>query len=301
MKLLTAAWVLAAMTHLTFAQPESPAAPAKQESRERAGELTRRTWTIDGVERIALLHIPDTATKSETPVVFGFHGHGGSARQASRSFRMHSEWPEAIVVYMEGLPTPGALTDPEGRRNGWQNRQGQQGDRDLKFFDAVLESLKKDYKVDNRRIYAMGHSNGGSFTYLLWKARASVFAAFAPSGTYTGQARTFEPKPAMHIAGKNDPLVSYTFQAQTIEVLKKVNGCAADGAEWAKNCLKYDSKAGTPLVTFIHDGKHQYPSEAPALIVKFFKDNPKPAAKPEETKPAEGKPAEARPEAKPAK
>ena len=39
------------------------------------------------------------------------------------------------------------------------------------FFDEVLASVKKDYKVDNKRIYVTGHSNGGSFTYILWAVR----------------------------------------------------------------------------------------------------------------------------------
>ena len=81
---------------------------------------------------------------------------------------------------MQGLPTPGQLTDPEGKRNGWQKTVGDQKDRDLKFFDAVLTKLKADYKVDESRIYSMGHSNGGGFTYLLWAARGDQFAAFAP-------------------------------------------------------------------------------------------------------------------------
>src|SRR4051794_15442973 len=104
------------------AKPVDPAQPGKGEPSGQAaqGGLERRTWTVGSIERMALVHIPAAAAKSEAPVVFAFHGHGGNARQASLSFRMHALWPEAIVVYMEGLPTPGALIDPKGERNGWQ-------------------------------------------------------------------------------------------------------------------------------------------------------------------------------------
>ena len=34
--------------------------------------------------------------------------------------------------------------------------------------------------MDETRIYATGFSNGAGFTYLLWAARPTVFAAFAP-------------------------------------------------------------------------------------------------------------------------
>ncbi len=258
--------------------PEAPAAttPAKvAESRRSDSGLERKTWTVDGVERSALIYFPKDAATKDTPVVFGFHGHGGSARQAALSFHMHKEWPEAIVVYMDGLPTPGQLTDPEGKKNGWQGRQGLQGDRDLKFFDAVLETLKKDHKVDEKRIYSMGHSNGGGFTYLLWKMRGDVFAAFAPSGAFSIQVKSFAAKPAMHIAGRNDELVKFSHQERMIEAVKKVNGCDEKGTEWAKDCTLFTSKGGTPLVTMLYDGSHKYPQEAPSLIVKFFKEQVK--------------------------
>ena len=119
-----------------------------------------REWKVGSDARKALVCIPPTASKESTPLVFAFHGHGGTMGHAARTFAYQKQWPEAIVVYMQGLNTPGKLTDPEGKKSGWQPAQGDQQDRDLKFFDAVLASLKSDYKVDEKRIYATGHSNG---------------------------------------------------------------------------------------------------------------------------------------------
>jgi polyhydroxybutyrate depolymerase len=290
MMLVRIAVVILALLQAAVTQtPPKPSEPAQSNPPEKAdrpepggdSSLEQKTWTVENDERTALLHVPAEAAKTETPVVFAFHGHGGSARQASRSFRMHTLWPEAIVVYMEGLPTPGALTDPEGKKNGWQNRAGLQGDRDLKFFDAVLATLRKDCKLDEQRIYAMGHSNGGGFTYLLWKTRPDVFAAFAPSGAFTGQAGKLKPKPAMHIAGRKDDLVKFEYQERTIDAIRTVNGCAETGEEWAKGCTIYPSnQRATPVVTFVYDGGHKYPSEAPALIVRFFKEQASPKEHP---------------------
>jgi polyhydroxybutyrate depolymerase len=169
------------------------------------------TWTIDGLERQALVYLPKDGNNEPAPLVFGFHGHGGSMQNADRSFGLQNHWPEAIVVYMQGVPTPGALTDPEGKRNGWQSSIGDQNDRDLKFFDAVLQTLREKYKVDDSRIYSTGHSNGGGFTYLLWTARAGKFAAFAPSAAASRAFRQQppDPRPVMHIAGRNDALVKF--------------------------------------------------------------------------------------------
>jgi polyhydroxybutyrate depolymerase len=198
--------------------------------------------------------------------------------QAARSFGFHRVWAEAMVVYMQGLPTVGALTDPKGVQPGWKKGPGDYGDRDLKFFDAVLASLKNDYKVDVKRIFATGHSNGGGFTYLLWAQRADVFAAVAPSAAAPGLAwyETLKPKPALQVAGTNDELVKFPVQERAMKFVRRLNGCAPDGEAWAKSGpitgTLYPSKTGTPFVSLIHPGTHQYPPEAPALIVKFFKE-----------------------------
>ena len=134
---------------------------------QAAENLTRREWKVDGVVREGLVYVPAQARTNATPVVFAFHGHGGSMRNAARSFGYHALWPEAIVVYLQGLNTPGRLTDPDGKKPGWQSGIGDQSDRDLEFFDTVLASLQREARVDDKRIYATGHSNGGSFTYLL--------------------------------------------------------------------------------------------------------------------------------------
>ena len=243
-----------------------------------SAELKQREWNIDGVTRQALISVPASASTNGLPLVFAFHGHGGSAAQAARSFGYHEIWPEAVVVYMQGLPTPGQLTDPEGKKNGWQNDAADQGGRDLKFFDAVLSSLQKEYKIDPKRIYATGHSNGGGFTYLLWAERGDLFAAVAPSGSLSRDGLPkLKPKPVLHLAGETDPLVKYGWQEIMMKADRKLNGCAETGVPWASagdlTGTLYPSVAGTPFVSLIHPGGHQFPKEAPALIVRFFKEN----------------------------
>jgi len=243
-------------------------------------EPLHKEWTVGDLSREALIVLPSKASDAPSPVVFGFHGHGGSSRNAMRSFQLERYWPEAIVVYMQGVPTPGRLTDPEGKLPGWQHNPGDHNDRDLKFFDAVLATLKQDYKIDENRIYATGHSNGGGFTYVLWLARPDVFAAFAPCAAGTRSALQLTPKPAMHIAGENDPLVRFAGQQMVMQAVRNVNGCESQGEEWAKNCTLYKSSKNAPFVAFIHAGDHKYPAEAPPLIVRFFKENPrKPAVR----------------------
>ena len=242
-----------------------------------ADALTRHELTVDGVVREALVAIPEKAKTEPCPLVFGFHGHGGNMNNAARMYHIHTLWPEAIVVYPQGLNTKGQLTDPEGKKPGWQGAAGAEGDRDLKFFDALLASLETKCKVDAKRIYSTGHSNGGGFTYLLWAERGDKFAAFAPSAAARRAIGGLKPKPMIHIAGENDPLVKFEWQKLTMEAVRKSNQCG-EGTSWegTTGCTLYPSKIGADVVTFIHPGTHGYATEAPALIVKFFKQHAQP-------------------------
>ena len=236
--------------------------------------MIRREWKVDGVVREALVYAPMSAKTKASPVVFGFHGHGGNMNNLVRQYHFQTLWPEAIVVYPQGLLTPGKLTDPEGKKPGWQSGPGDQGDRDLKFFDAMLASLKQDYKVDEKRVFSTGHSNGGGFTYLLWSQRGDQFAAFAPSAAVASYyaSKAPKPKPVLHIAGEGDPLVKFAWQKVMMQRVREINQCS-EGLPWEldKNCTFYASKVGAPVVTAIHPGTHNYPREAPDVIVKFFK------------------------------
>ena len=242
-----------------------------------AASLETRTWTVDGVKREALISIPagETPTKG-LPVVFAFHGHGGSMTQASRSFPIHQLWPAAIVVYPQGLPTAGQLTDSSGARAGWQGKAGDQGDRDLRFFDAMLAGLRKDCQIDEHRIYATGHSNGGGFTYLLWAERGDVFAALAPSSALLARGfEKFQPKPVLHAGSPQDPLVKFAWQEKMLDYVLKLDGCGPLKPA-AMGYTFYPSSKGMDVAVYLHDGGHKYPAAAPELIVKFFQAHVRP-------------------------
>ncbi len=236
-----------------------------------AETLHERKWTIDGVSRVALVHVPPDAKAHPTPVVFVFHGHNQMMQHAAAQFSLHTHWPKAIVVYMQGLPRK------EGDGPGWQYNPGDEDGRDLKFFDAVLASLMHGYKVDAGRVYAAGFSNGAGFVFVLWAVRGDRLAAVSACAMHAGHNLPLpQPKPLFHIAGKTDPKVKLEHQMHTIESVKKTNECG-EGHPWVKGCTIYPSKIGAPVVTMIHGGGHMVPHEAPPLIVKFFKEEHAPA------------------------
>src|SRR5262245_51862212 len=117
------------------------------------------TWKVAAETRRAIVYAPSVSSPSgKAALGFSFHGRGDD-RENFQYTEMHKAWPEAIVVYFQGLPNGDGL-------NGWQVEKGQDNDRDLKLVDAALASLRVKFKVDDARIYSTGFSNGANFTYL---------------------------------------------------------------------------------------------------------------------------------------
>jgi polyhydroxybutyrate depolymerase len=189
------------------------------------------------------------------PIIFAFHGHGGTAAFAARRWRLHSLWPEAIVVYAQGLPTV-TPRDLQGTKTGWQmlDRGFLRPNRDRMFFDAIRETARKEWKSDEKRVYVTGHSNGGGFTYYLWGQMPDLFAALAPvSGGGEQLIRDAKPCPILIIGAKNDPIVPWETQKRAIDAAVKINGSRA------------------PVELYLHEGGHAYPDHAPEKIIAFFR------------------------------
>ena len=243
--------------------------------------FVEKTWTVDGVKRTALVRVP-AGVSGPLAVVFGWHGHGGRSTHSAGRWGYAEIDTASILVFPQGLPTVSPLVDKEGRMPGWQTSVTSEGGRDIKLFDTILADLKKQHAVDDRRIYSMGHSNGAAFSYLLWQARPDVLAAIGSvAGSLRGDGKPTTPLPVIHVAGEKDPLVKFTWQQATFAAVKRFNGCADEGKPWAKEGVLeatiFASTKGAPLVTAIHGGGHEYAKGSTELIVRFFKENPKPA------------------------
>ena len=243
--------------------------------------FVEKSWEVDGVKRTALVRVPADVS-GQLAVVFGWHGQGGRSTHSAGRWGYADIDTTSILVFPQGLPTVSPLVDKEGRMPGWQTSVTSEGGRDIKLFDAILADLKKQHAVDDRRIYSMGHSNGAAFSYLLWQARPEVLAAIGSvAGSLRGDGKPTSSLPVIHVAGEKDPLVKFTWQQATFAAVKRFNGCSEEGKPWAKEGVLeatiYASSKGAPLVTAIHGGGHEYAKGSTELIVRFFKENPKPA------------------------
>ena len=227
------------------------------------------TWMVDGDKREAIVFVP-AAPAGSVPLIFSFHGHGDDMENF-QYVGLQQAWPDAIVVYFQGLPSRDGL-------RGWQVERGEYNDRDLKLVDIALASLRKKYNVDANRIYATGFSNGGHFTYLLWAARPNVFAAYAPvAGRMRPAAMPRDPRPLFHVAGARDAQVAFADQKSAIEAAVRINGVAGPTTSCGSGCTVYGSGTAAPVMTWIHEGGHEYPPGTSARIASIFHDHPRTA------------------------
>lgn len=126
---------------------------------------------VAGVARTFLLHVPayyDTIRRA--PLVIVLHGHGESAENFEKYTGMSNKADREgfIAVY------PQALGDP----SDWHTAiDGPSKRDDIAFVREIIDLLEHKYRIDHRRIYAAGHSNGGIMTYRLASTLSDKLAA----------------------------------------------------------------------------------------------------------------------------
>ena len=235
----------------------------------RAASAEVMTWKVEGDTREAIVYAPaPSPAGGRVPLVFSFHGRGDDA-QNFQFTSLHTAWPEAVVVYFQGLATRDRLA-------GWQVERGENNDRDLKLVDLALASLRKKYNIDNDRIYATGFSNGAMFTYLLWADRPDVFAAYAAvAGRLRPSVQPKQPRPLFHVAGERDQQVTFPDQKAAIVIAIGVNGVRTTTTRCGDGCTIYGSGTPAPVMTWIHPGGHDYPRSTSQRIASFFLDHPR--------------------------
>lgn len=229
-------------------------------------------WTVGGVQRQATVYIPSTT--GYHPIVFGFHGAGGSGAGFGPKYcYFEKNWPGAIVVYPTGLTISGE------RR--WQRNVGQTisgvVDMDLKFFDAMLSTFVNKYHGNSNQVFCHGWSSGGEFIYnVLWAKRGGKLKGISVAGATLNTTSGKSYLKAMQIAGTKDPVISFTRQQSTSQSIRTLDKCAKTGTTWATGpyatvATHFSSSVSNPVVFLKYDGNHTYPTNVPPLIVKFFK------------------------------
>lgn len=136
------------------------------------------SMVFDGVERTYFVHLPQNYNASVSyPLIFAMHGGGSLGYQGVEAQSKLSDLSDAenfIVVYPEGLEQLGFRTWNAG---DCCPSASLLGTNDVGFINALLEKLKLELSVNQKKVYATGFSNGGQLAYKLANRYPNKFAA----------------------------------------------------------------------------------------------------------------------------
>ena len=250
-----------------------------------AGVTSEQTMYVAGQRRMYLLHIPaHYDTIRSAPLIIVLHGHGESAANFEKYTGM-SDKADAegfIAVY------PQAQGDP----SDWHTAiDGPRKRDDIAFVRDIITLLERKYRIDHRRIFAAGHSNGGIMTYRLASTLSDRIAAIAVTAGSIGMiddhgdtlriAPPAHPVSVIHFHGLADPSVPYhggpesdgpdniVSVANTITFWTRADHCRtippARAVSANRNVIidRYGPCAlGTDVVLYtIIDGTHRWPGD----------------------------------------
>lgn len=167
---------------------------------------------FEGRHRAYEVHLPRAYDPAKAaPLVIFLHGAdtGPALTEYLTDFNALSNREGFIVVYPKGL---------RHRWNSALNAKGFPGyDEpvdDVGFVGRVLDEVEHAYRIDSRRVYVTGASNGGMLAHMVACGLSDRIAAAAPViGTLTEIAakeyRPGRPIPILMIDGTKDPKVKW--------------------------------------------------------------------------------------------
>ena len=169
------------------------------------------TMQVDGLTRNYTLNLPpDYYESSGFSLVIAMHGGGGSASQFETTSKLTEKANAAgfIVVYPEGT----------GVINTWNagtccGASVSNNINDVKFISMLIDKLVGAYKINPKKVYATGHSNGGMMSYRLACELSNKIAAIAPNGSSMVVTQPCNPSravPVLHMHSKLDQNVVHT-------------------------------------------------------------------------------------------
>ncbi|MCH5717721.1 prolyl oligopeptidase family serine peptidase [Niabella hibiscisoli] len=211
--------------------------------------MPSQLWAQQTAEKLVqetnyLLYLPenykdDTARK--WPLVIFLHGSGESGDDLNK-VKFHG--PPKLVE--AGRQFPFILVSPQAPPNtGWQ----------LDVLKALLNDLKKKYKVDEDRVYMTGLSMGGFGTWNYAEKYPSDLAAIAPvcGGGDAEKAWTLRYMPIWCFHGAKDDVVLPAASISMIDAVRKLNKKAE-----VKFTLYPDANHNSWDITYNNDSLYQW-------------------------------------------
>jgi polyhydroxybutyrate depolymerase len=238
--------VVVLFTNCKKSNPGSDPAPVTPE----AASQTTKTITVDGLNREYIIYLPSAWNTQTTalPLLFALHGGGGtdSGMISLASFNSLAESNKFIVIY------------PQGTQKNWNDGRptppNQAGVNDVNFIRTLITTLSTTYKIDAKRIYATGISNGAFMSSRLGSELSDKIAAFASvagtmDSTVAANCNPANKVAALFIHGTTDPLVPFAGGTMTSGSGGTITSHAAAVAKW----VSVDGASATAVTTNITD------------------------------------------------
>ncbi len=172
----------------------------------------RGTIQVDGRRRDYFVHVPPQYGDEPVPLVLLLHGALTNARLAAINSRLskRADKDGFIACYPNGtgLVHHELLTWNAGDCCGLAQLKNVD---DVEFLRQLILKLKREYKIDESRVYIAGVSNGGMMAYKAAQELSDQIAGIASVGGCMMSDTTTEGKPVsvMVIHGARDKVVPY--------------------------------------------------------------------------------------------
>ncbi len=174
----------------------------------------RLTLNYDSLIREYEIHVPQGYDNQvSTPLVLNFHGGAGNIDNAKKGTQMSpvSDKEGFIVVYPQasGEKTVRGIT-----RGSWNAIRccgtGKENNvDDVGFIRELVKEVSKKVNIDQKRVYAIGHSNGAAFTERLGCEASDIFAAVAMNAGRDSLNSCTGKIPSLFMQGTADPEVTH--------------------------------------------------------------------------------------------
>lgn len=248
---------------------------------------------VDGLTRSYLLNLPPSYDKGANfPLVIALHGGGGSAKQAEESYRLtqKSNTEQTIIVYPEGVQNDGVLKLRTWNAGTCCQYAVEKQIDDVHFISTLIDQLVGKYKINPKRVYITGMSNGAMLAYRLACEIPEKIAAIA---AVSGSLEKIEPctsklqVPILHLHSVQDKNVpyqggkgirGYSFHSVDygLTTWAKLNGCTASPLVTEKDDYTLsqwkDGKGNVVIAYYLtKDGGHAWPG---STRVRMIADEP---------------------------
>ena len=188
--------------------------------------FTKEERVIDGFSRYWLEYVPERVKQNpdvKVPMVIALHGAG----QCGDVYAPYSEWFKVAeeAGFIAVFPTAYPFSENNGlarpiHNDGWDPNPNRPNE--VSYWRQIIADVSERYTVDEARIYATGHSNGGNSSAMIAGEMSDVIAAVAISA---GRFRNAENGPATDDLASLHEMAS-TYKVPVIELVGTNDGGA---------------------------------------------------------------------------